>query len=239
MFPPPAPDRDPAIEGRFAIAGTLAGDGVNLDDLVVRARESLKLTSIAGAIRFLKTDVNEAIPPERQSAAGDALGRMGTAVGSFFGGADATGTGRRTVSPTVQAAIDVINAVSELAYDEASLTAVRQADGTVKLGDIVVMAGDVRLTGSGEIGQVAGRELRDQPVTVDLELWAKGRIAKLLAAAGLLSDRKDDKGYTALTEPIQLRGTLAKIDTSQWHKLLVQSAKRPGAGAPPAASAKR
>ena len=238
LFPPPAPDRDPVIEGRFAIAGTLAGEGINLGDLANHVRESAKITSIAGAIRFLKTDVNEAIPHERQTAAGDALGRMGAAVGTFLGAETDIGTGKRTVGPSVQAAIDVINAVSEIAYDDASLTAVRAADGSVKLADIAVAAPDLRLTGSGEIGNVAGRALRDQPVTVDLEFWAKGRLAKLLAAAGLLSDRQDDKGYTALKDPIQLRGTLAKMDTSQWHRFLLESAQRPAAAAP-AAGVKR
>ncbi len=226
LFPPPAPDHDPVVEGRFAVAAKFAADGINLGDLASRMQESAKITSIAGAVRFLKTDVNEAIPHERQTAAGDAMGRMGAAVGNFLGAETDIGTGKRTVGPAVQAAIDVINAVAEIAYDEASLTAVRGADGTIKLDGISIAAPDLRFTGSGQVGHVEGRDLRAQPVSVDLQCWAGGRIARLLAAAGLLSERKDDRGYTALKEPILLRGTLDKLDTSQWHKLLVESAKR-------------
>jgi len=235
LFPVPADGSDPAIEGRFAIAGSLTSDGINFDDLVSRARETLKISSIAGAVRFLKTNVNEAIPREGQSTAGDAFGRVGTALGHFLGAETDIGTGKRTVNPSIQQAIDVINAISEIAFDEVSLTAVRAPDETVRLGDIVLTAGDERLTGSGEIGHVAGRPLREQPLKVDLQFWAKDRIARLMTAAGLLSDRKDGKGYTALKEPIELRGTMAKIDTSQWHKMLVESAKRTPVAAPKSA----
>ncbi len=233
LFPIPSSGADPVIDGRFTLAGTLTGDGINRDDLVGRVRESLKITSTAGAVRLLKTDVHEAIPPEKQTAVGDDLGRVGSGIGSIFGAGNGIGSGRRKVSPEVQAAIDVINAVSEIGYDEASLTAVQESDGTIRLADIVMVAGDVRMTGSGQIGHVEGRAIRAQPLSVDLQFWVKGRMAKLMAAAGLLSDRKDDHGYTALKEPILLRGTLEKIDTSQWHAVMVKSAQRaPGSVKP-------
>lgn len=233
LFPVPASGGDPVIEGRFAIAGTLAGNGINLDDLVGRARESLRITSTAGAVRVLKTDVDEAIPQERQSSVSDALGRMGSAVGKFFRVEDSVGSGRRSVSPATQAVINVINEVSEIGFDEVSLTAERGADGTIRLADIAMTAGDERITGSGQIGHVDGRALRAQPLSVDLQFWARGRIAKLLSAAGLLSDRKDGLGYAALNQPIHLRGTLEKIDTSQWHEVLVKAAKAQPAGRKP------
>jgi hypothetical protein len=225
LFPAPASGRDPVIEGRFAIAATLAGDGINLDDLAGRVRESLRITSTAGAIRVLKTDVDEAIPQEKQSSVSEDLGRMGSGIGRIFGTEGSIGSGRRSVSPAAQAAIDVVNAISEIGIDEVSLTAVRESDGTIRLADIAMTAGDVRMTGSGQIGHVEGRPLRAQPLSVDLQFWARGRIAKLLSAAGLLSGRKDD-GYAALNQPIQLRGTLEKIDTSQWHAVLVRAAER-------------
>jgi hypothetical protein len=225
LFPVPASGADPVIEGRFAITATLAGNGINLDDLAGRVRESLRITSTAGALRVLKTDVDEAMPQEKQSTASDALGRVGSGIGKILGTDGSIGSGRRSVAPAAQAAIDVVNAISEIGIDELSLSAVRGSDGTIRLADIAITAGDVRLTGAGQIGHVEGRPLRAQPLSVDLQFWARGRMAKLLSAAGLLSGRKDDHGYAAMNQPIQLRGTLEKIDTSQWHKAMVESAK--------------
>jgi hypothetical protein len=47
-----------------------------------------------------------------------------------------------------------------------------------------------------------------------------------LSTAGLLSSRKDESGYTMLSQPIHFGGTLEKIDKSQWHDLLVKAATR-------------
>jgi hypothetical protein len=69
--------------------------------------------------------------------------------------------------------------------------------------------------------------LRAQPLSVDLELWGRGGVAKLLSAAGLLSDRKDALGYTALNQAVHLGGTPEKIDKQQWHDLLVKAARTP------------
>lgn len=215
---------DPLIEGRFSIAGTLTGTGNNLADVVSRMEERIELASTAGIVRVFKSDVDEAAPPEKDSAVGDALGRMGSAVGKFFG-VDA-GSGRRTVSPTLQAVLDVINETSEIGFDECKLTALRGADQTIRLLDIVMVAGDERVTGSGQIGYVPGRALRAQPLHADLQFGARGRVAKLMEAAGLLSAQKDAGGYTLLSEPLVFGGTLENMDRSAWHRLLVKAATR-------------
>ena len=229
LFPAPASGGDPVIEGRFAVAATLAGSGNSLDDLAGRMQEEFRITSTAAIVRVFKTDIDEAIPQETQSAASDALGRVGTAVGSFFGVDDQGKSNRRTVSPAAQAVIDVINVLSEIGVDQATLTAVRGSDGAIRVSDIAVTAGDVRFTGHGQIGHVGESPLRAQPLSLDLELWGRGGIGKLLLAAGLLSDRKDALGYTALNQAVHLGGTAEKIDRQQWHELLVKAARTPAA----------
>ena len=227
LFPTPASGGEPAIEGRFAIAATLDGSGNSLDDLAGRMRQEFRITSTAAIVRVFKTDIDEAIPAEKQSAASDALGRVGSGVGRFFGADDAGGSGRKSVSPAAQAVIDVINELSEIGVDQAALTAVRGSDGAIRISDIAVTAGDVRFTGQGQIGCVGGSPLRAQPLSVDLELWGRGGVAKLLSAAGLLSDRKDALGYTALNQAVHLGGTPEKIDKQEWHELLVKAARTP------------
>ena len=229
LFPAPASGRDPAIEGHFAVAATLEGSGDSLEDLAGRVQEEYRISSTAAIVRVFKTDIDEAIPPEKQSSAADTLGRLGSGVGRFFGADDTGGSGRKSVSPPAQAVIDVINQLSEIGVDEAALTAVRGSDGTIRISDLAVTAGDLRLTGQGQIGHVGESPLRAQPLSLDLELWGRGRVAKLFSAAGLLSDRKDALGYTALNQAVHLGGTAEKIDTRQWHDLLVKAARAPGA----------
>ena len=71
---------------------------------------------------------------------------------------------------------------------------------------------------------VPGTALRNSPLSLDFRFGARGRIARLLATAGLLSDQKDERGFSLLREPVHLGGSLAAIDTSAWHRLLVQAA---------------
>ncbi len=235
-FPASNPQGSPLIEGRFSIAGTLAGTGINLEDLINRTQEEVRLASTAGIVRVFKTDVDEAIPPDNETPTADALGRVGSAVGTFFGVENA-GSGRKSVGPALQSAIDVINATSEIGFDQCDVTVVRGADHTIRLVDLVMTAGDVRVTGSGQITYVKGRPLRARPLRVDLQLGVRGQVAKLFSAAGLLSTRKDDLGYTMLSQPIVLGGTLAHIDGSQWHNLLVKAARRDSGGSPKAPAA--
>jgi hypothetical protein len=221
--------KEPPIEGRFSLAGTLVGNGVNLDDLIGRAQEELRLTSTAGIVRVFKTDVDEAIPPEPKAPVADALGTVGSAVGKFFGAEDARGVRKKTVSPTLEAVLELTNEMTEIGFDEITVTAVRGTDRTIRLVDLSMTAPDKRLTGSGQVNYVKGLPLRAQPLSVDLQFWARGRTAKLLSTAGLLSTQKDDLGYTLLSEPIHLGGTIEHIDKSRWHELLVKAAtQNPG-----------
>jgi hypothetical protein len=220
--------KEPTIEGRFSLAGTLAGHGVNLKDLVGHTQEEFRLASTAGIVRVLKTDVDEALPPEPKARVSDALDTVGSAVGKFFGVEDKMGSGRRTVNPTTEAVIDFTNELAEIGFDEITVTGVRGIDGTIRLVKVAMTAPDMRLTGSGQVTYVKGLSLRTQPLSVDLQFWARGRTAKLLSTAGLLSTQKDDTGYTMLREPIHLGGTIEHLDTSRWHEMLVKAAQNPG-----------
>ena len=230
-FPGPVAGGDPMVEGRFDVAASLQGSGLNAADLRRQTRATVKLSSTAGIVRVFKTDVDEALPREKESAAGDAAGRVGYAVGKFFGAQDAIGTGRRKVTPATQAALDVINNMSEIGIDQMTVPAVLGADRTVRFEDLAMTAGDLHVTGTGEVAWAPGEPPRARPLKVDLQVGARGRMAKLLATAGLLSDRQDAAGFTLLAGPLEFGGTTAHIDNRAWHELLVKSAER-GAEAP-------
>jgi len=87
-------------------------------------------------------------------------------------------------------------------------------------------APDERLTGKGQIGYAKGLALRDQAISLDLQVWVRGKLAELLATAGLLSAQKDAAGYCLLGESVHLGGTLGNIDVTRWHDLLAKAANR-------------
>jgi hypothetical protein len=227
LFPPPGSGGDPIVEGQYSVACTLEGNGINLEDLAGRAREKFQLTSTAGIVRLLKTDVDETMPPEINSPVSDTLGRLGTGVGRVFGADDSNSYGKKTVNPVTEAVLRLINDISEIGYDQLTLTAVREPDGAIRLEDIAMTAGDERLTGSGQISFAKDLSLRARPLSLDLQFWGRNRIAKRLGKVGLLSTQKDDAGYTLLNQPVHFGGTLEHIDNSQWHKLLVKAATPP------------
>jgi hypothetical protein len=226
LFADPRFGRAPALEGHFSAAVAITSSGANLQGLVAGAQEEYRLRSSGGIIRLLKTSVAEVIPEEPVRVS-DELGKVGSAVGSFFGARrDSDRAGSNPVSKNAEAILDFTYAVSEIGYDEITVTATRGADRTIHLDQFTVTAPEERLTGTGEISYVAGLPLRNRPLGLDLVFAARGDTEGLLAKGGLLSQRKDDLGYSILDQPVHIGGSLAHFDTSQWHDLLAKAALR-------------
>jgi len=224
VFNPPPKGQDPAVEGHFTVASSLEGDGANLGDLISRTQVRYLLKSTGGIFRALKTDVADTIP-EASTPVADTLGTVGSAVGSLFGLKPDVGA-RNPVSKTAEAVMQFTNNVAEIGYDLASLTATERSDRTIGLSEISMTAPDERLTGKGQIGYAKGLALRDQAISLDLQVWVRGKLAELLATAGLLSAQKDAAGYCLLGESVHLGGTLGNIDVTRWHDLLAKAANR-------------
>jgi len=225
-FPGPVAGGDPALEGKCDVAATVEGTGLSLPDLLGHVEEKVRLTAAAGIVRVFKTDVDEALPAEKTSNTDDTLERVGATVGTFLGAQGGIGSGRRKVSPEIQEALNVINNMWEIGVDQMAATAALEPDGTIRLTDLAMTAGDLHVTGSGQIAWVQGKPLRARPLHVEVQLGVRGHLAKLFAAAGLLSDRQDAAGFTLLDRSLEFGGTMAHIDNRAWHKLLVKAAER-------------
>jgi hypothetical protein len=111
-----------------------------------------------------------------------------------------------------------------------TVTAERVADMDLRLTEINLISPEVRVTGTGRVTYAPGLALQDQPLSVDLELGARGQLGKVLDVVGLLSDERDSLGYAKLVQPIHLGGTLRAVDQSQWKDLLVQASLKKGGG---------
>jgi len=227
VFGAPKPDKEPAFEGRFTVASSLAGEGGNLAELIGGMREEFRLTSASGIIRMLKTHVEEALPPPPPSPVSDALDNVGTAFVKLLGSkSKSLGSGEITLSPNTEAVLNFDNTIAEIGYDSLVVTGVRTADGTIRVVELAMTAADEHLTGSGEIGYAKGIALSARPLSLDVQFGVRGSIADLLKKVGLLSAQKDALGYTLIDQPIHLGGTLEQLKQDAWRAALVEAATR-------------
>ncbi|MSU50479.1 MAG: hypothetical protein EXS37_15570 [Opitutus sp.] len=217
-------EHEPVIEGRFSLAGTVTSDGRNLADLVARRREEFRLASKNGIIRLLKINVAESIP-DAPTPVTDALANVGSALGFLLGIKEGSlSNGKSRLSKETEAVLNFSYLAPEIRYDQLTFTALREADGPIRLSEIAMSGPNARLIGSGQITSVKGLPLRAQPLSLELRFGARGNIAPLLSTAGLLSSEKDEQGYTMMPQTIPFGGTLEQIDNRPWRDVLVKAA---------------
>ncbi len=221
--------QNPVIEGRFALATTFTGQGLNLNQLIAGRREEFRVSAKDGVIRLLKANVAAAIPGE-VTPVQDTLAQAGSMVGWVLGiQKGAVDNRKTTLSKATLAALDLSYELPELLFDELNLVATREADRVIRISSLSLYTPRVSLTGTGQIDPVENLPLGSRPLQLDLKIGAKDRIAQLFATAGLLSSDKSERGYALIKEPIRFGGTLETPDNSAWHKLLVNAATtKPG-----------
>jgi hypothetical protein len=208
------PDKPPAIEGRFDLSSHLSGVGDGFGDLFDRAQGDCKLSSKDGRCRILRTDVTESIK-QAPSKLADALGT----VTSLFG---------KKLDKVGEALVESATGLSEIHYDQMNISAVRGSDLSILITEFVLIAPEERFTGTGKITYEEGVPIAAQPLSIDIDVGVRGRLAKFLAIVGLLREGQDELGYTRLYQPVHLGGTLQKVDQSQWREMLIQAPLRKG-----------
>jgi hypothetical protein len=209
------PDRPPAIEGRFDLTGHLAGSAGDPANLLANSTGECKLSSKDGIFRALETDVVDSVK-QAPSKLVDAL----DSVTSLFG---------KKTDKLGEALVESATGLSEIHYDLVSVTAVRGADLNIILKQFALLAPEERISGSGSIAYQEGVPIRAQPLSVDLDIGARGRLGMILGIVGLLKEGgQDELGYTPLYQTVHLGGTLQNIDQGQWRDMLVQAPLRKG-----------
>ncbi len=216
--------REPLLRGRFAVDTTLTGNGKNLADLTHHAREEFRLTSKNGSTNLLQTSVANSLT-EAPTPVKDALGTVGSVFGTLLKTkSNILQSDKNPLSKNTEAVLNFTYATAEFRYDQFTLTAVRDADGLIRLSDLAITATNERVTGSGQIASAASIPLGQRPLSLTLQLGLRGPPAKFLVDAGLLPAAKDSADYTPLVQPLTFGGTLADLDRHEWHDLLVTAA---------------
>jgi hypothetical protein len=206
----------PEIEGRFDVSGHMSGSGAGLDEILSTAQGDCTLASKDGVFRMLQVEIPEAAKQTTSKIAGAI-----DSVASLFG---------KKAEKLAEAMGDSVRGISDIHYDQLKLSLERGADLDVVVSELALTAPEERITGSGRITYVAGEGIASQPLSLDLDMGVRGGLAKVMGLVGLLSDGQDELGYTHLYEPIQLRGTLGRVDRSQLRQMLVQAPLRKGGG---------
>jgi hypothetical protein len=213
----------PTVEGRWAVDVELTGRGANLPNLIAGRREEYHLTSMGGAFRLLKVNVAEAMP-DAPTPGSDAAAKVGSTVGWLFGvNRDAFNT-ENHLNKQTEAVLNFTYETAELPYDKITVTAIREADQSIRLKDIFISSANVRLTGSGKVAFVEGQPFNARPLNLDLQLSVRGTPADRLRIAGLIGADKNADGFTALPQSIHFGGTLQQPDRSEWRDVLVKAA---------------
>lgn len=216
LFREADPSRPPLIEGKFDCEGRVTGSGTEPSDLLDSVQGDVRLVSRLGTFRALHAGVVDQIR-QAPSKLVDAL----DTVSSLFG---------KKADKIGQALVETANGISEIHYDQMTLSVERGADLDLRLTAINMIAPEARITGSGRITHAAGVPLQDQPLSADLELGVRGNLGKVLDVIGLATDDRDALGYARLAQPIHLGGTLRSVDQSQWREMLVQASLKKGGG---------
>ena len=216
------PDHPPILEGHCSLTTRLDGRGAALRELLTGARGEFNLTSREGVIRALRAELVEDIKqaPSRLTAAVNS-------VTSLFGKSNAA---QPFIDKQGQMVIQITDAFKEVHYDQLRVTANRDAGLNLRMTEFALISPEIRLAGTGQITHQDGIPLRGQPLELTVILGARGHLAELMNDVGLLNGRQDDLGYTGLTSPVHLGGTLTDLDETQWKDLLIKAAMRKAAG---------
>lgn len=214
-----APAKLPTIEGRINVTSRIAGGGRNLGDLADRAHGDFELSSKAGLFRVLNADISDKVQKTQSTVA---------AIGSFLGSM----TGKKESDNPVnkgQKLVEITKALSEIPFDQLSVTATRDPSLNLVLKDFTLISPEVRLGGTGQVSYVAGTPLLEQPLKLELTLATRGKLGDKMKGAGLLDAKADNLGYSPFIFPFRIGGTLAATDTSDLSKAFLNSLlEKPG-----------
>jgi len=200
------PNDPPSLESNVTITGKFAGQGATLDDLAQNAYGQFDVTGTKGVLRALSNKGGS-------TAAGLASGAL-RLFGAIKGSDTATALGEFT------------DRLREMPFDQFSLHAERSEDLNLKLTKLEFLSPETHLTGSGSITYQKGVEIVRQPLHVELQLAGKTHMATILRRLYLLDAKQDAKGYTLMTSPFVLNGSIAKPDSSQLWKIAAEAAAR-------------
>lgn len=190
LFQTLQPERPPTVDGLFSLMGDLRGDGANAGHLFGRIWGELYISSSDGLLRLFYTD--------------NPLVGVGLGMAGLLGG----------LGGELGTIIDIANELAEVPYDRVEVFLERDRGLDFRLRDLTLLGPEFHLSGSGILRHEAETAFLNQPMDLELQLAARGRLEELLGRAGLLSNDRDEYGYRQMETPFTIEGALADPDVS-------------------------
>lgn len=212
------PGEAPKLDGTYDLTAKVAGQGSDPGAAAAGAAADVKLTGKKGTLRVLNFETSrfaKLASPMAQTV----TGLLGVALGGDSKAGEYAGY--------ASAAIGITRQLSNLAYDEIAIEATRAADGSVEIGKVNLMGSQLQLTGGGGLRMVPGRSLWELPLKLQLQLGAKGDMARYLGKLNLLAPPAEGAAadaFALMKEPLVLDGSLKQVGTDQITRLLTRAA---------------
>ncbi len=200
-----APKNPPTLEGIFDLTAALSGRAVEPAALIEDGLGVVELTGTAGTLRALGVKLTN-------------IANLATPAASILGLLGAA-TGNQDVLKYA-AATDVVGQLAAVKFDRINLSASRDLDHNLTIKDLSLDSKWVRLIGGGSIQNKPGVSLFSQPLVIDLQLLAGGKLAQGLNTLKLLGQEADAQGYLPLVEKIRLDGSLDNVGAAQLQRLI-------------------
>jgi len=207
-----SPGEPAKLEGTYDLSASVTGRGSDPALAASGAAADFKLVGKQGAVRAINLETN------KYAKAGNVVSGLAGLAGALSGNEEVAKHANR-----VTAFNAVARSLANLAYDEIAIEAKRGADGAVEIARVSLLSPQIKLAGSGALRPVAGRSWLEMPLSLKLDLAAKGELARNLASLRLLEAAEAGQGgevYAAMAEPLVFDGTLKQIGTAQVSKLL-------------------
>jgi hypothetical protein len=202
LFQAASPGAPPTAEGHFDFATTFAGTGLNPLDLALSSLGEVQLMGRNGVFRGL--------------AANAGTGSKAAKVIGFL-----------TFSRELKAIGRLLDGLGELHFKQANLRLERTPE-RLELRELSIVAPQLRINASGRVDLVPLRPVLLSPLHASAQLAAAGDIAILFDGMKLLEGERGQAGYRNLTKTIQITGSAAAPDTSEFWALLDEGANNAG-----------
>lgn len=204
-----APDKPPTVEGVFAIDGQVTGTAPTLPGLADTAVGEFSFSSKGGVLRALGFQVGQA------AQVGSSVVGL---VAGLIGGQKA-----QNVAEIARAAGALSATLSEIQFDQFNGKVSRSSNLDYRLSDLAMISPTLRLQGAGGITYQPGVSVWRQPLLVELSLSARDATAENLKKLKLLRSETDSLGYSPITKPIKLDGSLIDVGTSELQSLVTKA----------------
>jgi len=191
------------VQGQFNGEASFAGTGATLEAALDAIEGDLVITGREGLLTAFKLD-------NRSN-----LGLIGAGI-----------LGSQLNRPGISALAQAVPYFENMPFSDFKLRLSRGPDRNIVIPELKFVGRNVLIDGKGQIAASSLKDALSQPLSLQLELGAKGKLIESLETLGLLGSVTPEDGFRRWKTPIAVSGSLEDPDTSALERLLKEAAYR-------------